>query len=145
MKYFRFSVFVFFCSLVMCGCARNASTTPVPGAKAQEAIRSYLKAEYAAQGLKRIEAARKKGTDEAESKQLNADLQAIQNIEFDALELRGSAEDNIVRVRIKLDGKQPFDGKEIRYFRMRELPNREWEVKGEADETAFRKIVHVAG
>ena len=99
-------------------------------------LRMWILADYSRQGLPALEQALESGDAAAAEAQANQ-LIANSRIQFTEMSARGSPDDLIVRVKIRVDGGLPPDGKEVRYFRMRHSTVLGWRMTRETYALAY--------
>ncbi len=97
---------------------------------AADELRFWLAAEYIAQGLPALEEAVERG-DAAAAEEQAREIIARDRIEFTEMSARGEPDDVVVRVKIRVDGRAPPDGEEVRYFRMRHSTVTGWRMRWE--------------
>ncbi|UCF41770.1 MAG: hypothetical protein JSW43_05445 [Gemmatimonadota bacterium] len=103
---------------------------------AADELRFWLAAEYIAQGLPALEEAVELG-DPTAAEELARDIVARDRIEFTEMSARGAPEDLAVRVRIRVDGRVPPVGREVRYFRMRYSTVTGWRMRWETTKLGY--------
>jgi anti-sigma-K factor RskA len=103
---------------------------------AADELRFWLAAEYMAQGLPALEDAVARG-DAAAAEEQAREIVARDRIEFIDMSARGAPEDLAVRVRIRVDGRAPPDGREVRYFRMRHSTVTGWRMRRETTKLGY--------
>jgi anti-sigma-K factor RskA len=99
-------------------------------------LRFWLSAEYMAQGLPGLEEAVESGDAVAAEEQAR-ELVARDRVEFTEMGARGAPDDLVVRVRIRVDGRTPPDGREVRYFRMRHSTVTGWRMRAETTKLGY--------
>ena len=99
-------------------------------------LRFWLAAEYMAQGLPALEDAIERG-DAAAAEAQALEIVARERIEFTEMSARGAPDDLAVRVRIRVDGRPPPDGQEVRYFRMRHSTVTGWRMRRELTKLGY--------
>lgn len=99
-------------------------------------LRFWLAAEYMAQGLPALEEAVERGDAVAAEEQAR-EIVARDRIEFTEMSARGAPDDLAVRVRIRVDGRVPPDGRQVRYFRMRHSTVTGWRMRRETTKLGY--------
>ena len=95
---------------------------------ATEEIKLYLRGEYTSLVLKGVD------TDRMTAEELQAkgeELLKLEDIQFTSVKARGSGDDIVVRVEVQVSGRDPPDGKRVRYYRMSHSTVTGWQVRGE--------------
>jgi anti-sigma-K factor RskA len=113
---------------------RAVQTTLETGAA--DELRFWLAAEYMAQGLPALEDAVERG-DAAAAEEQAREIVARDRIEFTDMSARGAPDDLAVRVRIRVDGRPPPDGREVRYFRMQHSTVTGWRMRRETTKLGY--------
>jgi len=99
----------------------------LPG-EAADALRLHLAGVYASKTL----------DDESSNlAEKAARLLDLRDIEFVSIRGRGTPDDMIVRAEIRVGGKTPPDGREVRYFRMERSSLTGWHHRGDATALSY--------
>ena len=99
-------------------------------------LRMWILADYVRQGLPGLQQAIESGDMQAAEEQAEQ-LVANERIRFTEMSARGSPDDLVVPVKIRVDSAQPPDGREVRYFRMRHSTVTGWRMQRETGALAY--------
>jgi hypothetical protein len=96
--------------------------------EAAEELKFWLRGEYLSEGLAGVDVEQ---MSEAEVEAKAEELLGLSEITFKKMSARGSDDDIIVKLEIQVAGKDPPDGKPVRYFRMSHSSVTGWRVRHE--------------
>lgn len=105
------------------------------GPKQLEDVKLWLQADYVGANIDELRDATMSG-DEAKIEALAAEVLATEKIEFVSVKARGTDE-VVVRVEIEVDGRDPPDGKKVRYFLLQHRMGQAWRVKWETTSWSY--------
>jgi len=99
-------------------------------------LKMWVLADYVRQGLPALEQALESGDMQAAEEQAQQ-LIAAERIRFTEMKARGTPDDLVVRVKIRVDGGAPPDGREVRYFRMSHSTITGWRMERETSALGY--------
>jgi len=99
-------------------------------------LKMWVLADYVRQGLPALEQALESGDMQAAETQAQQ-LIASERIQFTEMKARGTPDDLVVRVKIRVDGGAPPDGREVRYFRMSHSTITGWRMERETTKLGY--------
>jgi hypothetical protein len=99
-------------------------------------LKMWVLADYVRQGLPALEQALEGGDMQAAETQAQQ-LIASERIQFTEMKARGTPDDLVVRVKIRVDGGRPPDGREVRYFRMSHSTITGWRMERETSALGY--------
>jgi hypothetical protein len=99
--------------------------------RGREAVRSYLQSQYIREVLATLPNSRP--VSEADGER----LQRAQRIEVRSAVVRGWGRSRIVRAEVTTDGRQPPNGRGVRYLRVRNAWPDQWYVTGETSAVLY--------
>ena len=99
-------------------------------------LKMWVLADYVRQGLPALEQALESGDMQAAEEQAQQ-LIAAERIQFTEMKARGTPDDLVVRVKIRVDGGAPPDGREVRYFRMSHSTITGWRMERETTKLGY--------
>jgi hypothetical protein len=97
-------------------------------------LKFWLRGEYLSGSLAEVDVEQ---MSEAEVEAKAEELLGLREITFTKMSARGSDDDIIVKLEIQIAGKDPPDGKRIRYFRMSHSAVTGWRVRREATALSY--------
>ncbi len=104
----------------------------------KEVIISHLKAEYMRKALPQLSKVEdnSEAEDEEDSDQINEYLE-LNRVSLRSAEFRGSDDHFVARVDVRVNGKTPPDGREVRYFKMKHSHLLGWSVEAESSALSY--------
>lgn len=124
-------------ALVIIGAAivwKFAAERSTLASEAAEEIKLWLRAEYLAAGMEGFDPSR---LSEEEAQARGEELFSLSEIEFTSIGARGRGDDIIVKVEIQVGGKDPPDGRRVRYYRMSHSTVTGWRVRYETTRLSY--------
>jgi len=102
--------------------------------EAADEIKLWLRAEYLAAGMEGFDPSQ---LSEEEAQAKGEELLGLSEIEFTSIGARGRGDDIVVKVEVRVAGKDPPDGRRTRYFRMSHSTVTGWRVRWEASAFSY--------
>lgn len=101
-------------------------------------IKQWLALRYAAEAMEEHLAREKTGdASRVDSKSLDRVLESSQ-VEIVSIDAKGQPDDVVVRVEVRVAGKEPPDGRGVRYFRMSHSLAAGWRLRHETGKWSYR-------
>lgn len=104
---------------------------------AADQLKFRLRGEYLGQGLTEFDVAELADAGDEQARAQADELMSLTEIEFTEMSARGSGDDVVVRVEIRVAGGDPPDGESVRYFRMSHSTLTGWRVLREVPATSY--------
>jgi hypothetical protein len=101
---------------------------------AAEELKFWLRGEYLSGSMAEVDVEQ---MSEAEVEAKAEELLGLSEITFTKMSARGSDDDIIVKLEIQIAGKDPPDGKPVRYFRMSHSAVTGWRVRRETTALSY--------
>jgi len=104
------------------------------GTEAAEALKLELQGEYLSGATAGLDL---DAMSDSEMQAKGEELLGLARLDLPSIKARGSGDDVVVRVEIRVDGKEPPDGRSVRYYRMSHSSITGWRVRSETTALSY--------
>ena len=132
----RWKTIIFFIILIVWGVYHYTATQRSLGDDAKQLIRAWISSEYLISAMQNQNKPIEKMT-EKEMEKYGKVLLKLQDVVITSLKARGRGGNVIARVEFCINGGTPFEGKSVRYFKIKYRSACGWQMEHETDAISY--------